>query len=234
MTAKPTKALLFRESLDQGLAEIVAGLDREHYPDSLLEIIEAVLLDISCPRGFPLLAFALNGAGADAERCYQAAEILWQGLLLTALLAADDDPSDGLAAGLTESYDTAHLLLAADTLLTLPFELCSGEIGAAGAGRLAQCARSALDSLEGRGAEPAGLGCWRPYEPLLAELCPGAGQKDLKELSALIDLAYAGELSRWLGPRPWLKPMREQALKKSGKRGTRPALADVRELLANR
>ncbi len=234
MTGKPTKALLFRESLDQGLAETVAGLDREHYPDSLLEIFEAVLLDISCPRGLPLLAFALNGAGADAEQRYQMAEILWQGLLLTALLAADDDPADGLAAGLRESYDTAHLLLAADTLLTLPFELCSGESGADGAGRLAGCARTALDSLVGMGGQPARLGDWRPYEPLLAELCPGAGQSDLKELSALIDLAYAGELSRWLGPRPWLKSMRERALKRSGRRGARPALADVGALLANR
>ncbi len=234
MTGNPTKALLFRESLDQGLAEIVAGLDRKHYPDSLLEILEAVLLDISCPRGLPLLAFALGGAGAGAEQRSQMAEILWQGLLLTALLAADDDPSDGLAAGLSESYDTAHLLLAADTLLTLPFELCGGKSGADGAGRLAGCARTALDSLVGGGGESTRLGDWRPCEPLLAELCPGAGPEDLKESSALIELAYAGELSRWLGPRSWLKSMREGALKKSGGRGTRPALADVRELLVNR
>ena len=153
---------------------------------------------------------------------------------MTALLVADDDPVDGLAAGLVQGYDTAHLLLAADTLLTLPFEFCAGESGPDRAGRLAGCARKALEGMDGRRDELAGLGGWRPYELLLTELCPGAGQGVISELSGLIYLAYATDLIRWLGPRPWLKSMRERALKTAGRRKTQPALADVRELLANR
>ncbi len=231
MNGKPVKAMMFKESLNQGLAETVAGLDREHYPDSLLEIIEAVLLDISCPRGLPLLAFALNGARADAEQCYHSAEILWQGMLLTALLADGRNPADGLAAGLTESYDTAHLLLAADTLLTLPFEFCMGEGATSNAARLAGCARKALESVDGLGAEVAGLERWRPFEFLLAELCPAAGQKDIKDLSGLISLAYASDLIRWLGPCPWLTSMRERAAKTPVRRDARPELQDVCSLL---
>lgn len=235
MNGKTAKTRLFNDSLNQGLAETVAELDREHYPDSLVEIIEAVLLDVSCPRGVPLLAFALNEAEAeaDAEQCYQSAEIIWQGMLMTALLAADKEPSDGLAAGLMESFDTAHLLLAADTLLTLPFEFCGGEGGVGEAGQLAVCARSSLEALDGLGNELEGLGGWHPCEPLLTVLCPAARQKDIKELSGLISLAYASDLIRWLGPRPWLNSMRERALEKAGRQKNKPALAEVRELLAN-
>jgi hypothetical protein len=232
MNGKPVKALMFKESLNQGLAETVAALDREHYPDSLLEIIEAVLLDRSCLRGLPLLAFAINRPGTDAEHCYQSAEIIWQGMLLTALLAVEeDDPADGLVAGLVQGYDKAHLLLAADTLLTLPFEFCTEESGTGRAGRLACCARKVLESVDGLGGELTGLAGWRPLEPLLTELCPGVDQNVITKLSGLIDLAYASDLIRCLGPRQWLKSMRERALKAVARQNTRPELQDVCSLL---
>jgi hypothetical protein len=231
MNGKPVKALMFKESLNQGLAETVAALDREHYPESLLEIIEAVLLDLSCRRGLPLLAFAINGAGADAEQCYQSAEIVWQGMLLTALLTAEDDPTDGLVAGLAQGYDTAHLLLAADTLLTLPFEFCTGKGDTVKAGQLAGCARRALENFDELGEEQSGLDGWRPLGFLLTELCPAASQSLLSKNSGLIDLAYATDLIRWLGPRPWLISRRDRTLKKSTSQNARPELLEVCSLL---
>jgi hypothetical protein len=227
-----SKAYQFRASLNQGLAEKVANLDHAHYPDSLVEIIEAVLLDVTCPRGLPLMASAIECSGVDAGEKPQAAEIVWQGLLLTAILAVGKKPADGLAAGLTYRFDTAHLLLAADTLLTWPFEcMAAGGESVRPVAALSSGSRAALHSLASCGSQFSGLLDWEPLLALLSAGCPDKDLVSVAGLPELLRLSYLMDLERWLGGPSWLTA-------ESGKLGQElagaelsPRLAEVRELL---
>ncbi|MBW7995239.1 MAG: hypothetical protein FVQ81_01460 [Candidatus Glassbacteria bacterium] len=232
MNGKPTKALLFRESLNQGLAEKVAGLDRDHYPESLIEIMEAVLLDQGCPRGLPLLAAGLIKSGPDAGEKPQAAEVLWQGLIMTALLAQEEPPVDGLAAGLTERFDSAHLLLAADTMLTWPFEFLTGGLTEPdSSAEMAAACRSALAGLAAADGGFAGLCQWEPLIIMLEPLCRGRDLRTVSGLRELAGAAYLADLSRWLARPDWLAKACDQATSGAGRADLSGGLAEVRALL---
>lgn len=222
----------FRESLNQGLAEKVASLDRDHYPDSLIEILEAALIDSSSPRGMPLLAAAVNESGADAGEGFQAAEVLWQGLLLTGLMAVGKKPGDGLAAGLAYRFDSAHLLLAADTMLTWPFEFFTEDGDSTWqVSALASGSRTALISLAAVGDKFASLLDWDPLAAFLAAGCPGRDPAAVDGLPALLRAACIADLARWLGSPAWLAGAAEQAY--SAIRGLEltPRLEEVRDML---
>ena len=229
---KLSKALYFKGSLNQGLAEKVEALDRRHYPDSLIEILEAVLLDQTSPRGLPLLMAAINCSGVDAGEEPQAAEVLWQGLLLTAILAAGKKPSDGLAAGLSYRFDTARLLLAADTLLTWPYEIsaCSGK-GQSPVASLASSARQVLTELVSTGEGMSRLLNWNPLPVILTAGCPGKEPLELDGVPELASAFYLADLVRWLGSPSWLAGAVSQANKDAREKELSPRLEEVRNLL---
>lgn len=232
MNGADARAKGFLLSLNQGLAEKVAALDREHYPDSLIEIIEAVLLDQTSPRGLPLLAAAINRTGPDAGERVQAAEVILQGLLMTAVLAVGKNPSDGLAAGLAESYDSAHLLLAADTLLTWPFEFVDfAGFPADKSAELALAGRKSLDELAALGKGFRDMLDWQPLQGLLATLCPELAEDSGGPGDKLIRLAYLADLRRWLGLPRWLAGAFEQAARDAGGTALGDELNAVRVLL---
>lgn len=225
-------AYQFRESLNQGLAEKVAALDRNHYPDSLIEILEAALLDLSSPRGLPLLAAAVGESGADAGDGFQAAEVLWQGLLLTGLMAVGKKPGDGLAAGLAYRFDSAHLLLAADTMLTWPFEFFAqdGETKWQPS-TLASGSHAALTALVAVGNKFASLLDWNPLGAFLAAGCPGRDLEAVDGLAELLRAAYIADLARWLGSPSWIAGAADRAY--SALRGLElaPRLEEIRDML---
>ena len=227
-----SKAYLFRESLNQGLAEKVAALDRLHYPDSLIEIMEAVLLDQTCPRGLPLLAAAVECSGVDAGERPQAAEVIWQGLLLTALLAVEKRPADGLAAGLAYRFDNAHLLLAADTLLTWPFEFLAREAnGPRAVAALSSGARGALSALAAIEGKFSALLEWNPLEALLAAGCPDKELSSVAGLPGLLRASYLADLERWLGSPSWLTGAVVKTRSSLDGETLAPRLDEVRALL---
>lgn len=206
-------------------------LDREHYPESLLEIVEAVLLDISCPRGLPLLGFTLSGGCEAAEHRCRAVEIIWQGMLMSAVLSCEEKSPDGLSAGLAQGYSRAHLLLTADTLLTLPFEIAGDGGGIMSTGKLASAAREGLGTLSGGEGKLDWLARWRPQSALLRVIGLEDGGAEKPGLNELSELVQSLELIRWLGPRKSLLEFRDRAAGELSRAAGDRRLLEVRDLL---
>jgi hypothetical protein len=124
-----------KAACDKALAGVLDGLDREHYPASLYALLRKVLF----PEEGSLRATALLTAAAGSYRgcppmnedIMAAQEMLLRGWLLQSVFVGGrmESGNDGLIRLITAEYPEALVLLAADTLFTLPFEILSGRGG---------------------------------------------------------------------------------------------------------
>lgn len=120
-----------KAACDKALAGVLDGLDREHYPASLYALLRKVLF----PEESSLRATALLTAVVSSYRgrpqvegyIMAAQEMLLRGWLLQSVFAGVklESGNDGLARKISTEHPEALVLLAADTLFTLPFEILS-------------------------------------------------------------------------------------------------------------
>ncbi|MCE5273374.1 hypothetical protein LLH00_19010 [bacterium] len=194
---------------DQALSGILDSLDRSHYPESLYTLLRQVLL----PRGSAALrSTAILTAAAEAWRgrphstgvVLAAQEMLLRGWFLQAafLMEKPEDYSEGLGGKVWADQPQALLLLAADTLFTLPFEILARQG--------TEQAVAVLDRLSGRFG-PAGvlrslneagasLEAFLEENPLLA--LAAAAAPDLPDgyaFSVLARYCYLREARDWFG-----------------------------------
>ncbi len=124
-----------KAACDKALADLLDGLDREHYPASLYALLRKVLF----PGEGALRATALLTAVVSSYRgipqvegyIMAAQEMLLRGWLLQSVFVSVklESGNDGLARKISAEHSEALVLLAADTLFTLPFEILASRGG---------------------------------------------------------------------------------------------------------
>ena len=196
------------EEFEASLDTLLDALDREHYPDSLLESTSAVLKAPGAPRGLPffLQTTALPAESDFSSRLPVACESMLRAFLLIAQLQIENSGrvKASLCSRLSRKYSHAQLLLTADTLFTWPLELVAAERVSSGGPLSAVLAETfgmsgcmaGLDSTE---ASVAGLMELDPFTELVRAL----GMSDI-ETDGAAGLAarwlYYNELAHWFGP----------------------------------
>ena len=185
--------------LEGKLENFIESLDADNYPESLRNSL-AKLLTKRGSRRVSALACAAFASENDRELDIGelvVLEIILTGLLLTADFAALDESSNAEtpAAALAAQYGDALVLLAADTLLTLPYESLGRFADKIVSRMAASTIANAVVVFLGRIMESAGV----PPPGLLAAMLAAAGVD-----SGLIDGSITGlleqiEYAEWFG-----------------------------------
>jgi hypothetical protein len=216
---KPSDFDALRTGFERALDESLAGLDREHYPESLLACMSAALKGGARLRGVPLLLSCLSGTSEPDSRLRLAGESFLRAFLLTAWLAAPEAEraGDGLGRRLAARFSPAELLLTADTLFTWPFELLAGfeerDVSPAARAARALGAQGCLGELDAAGADLEGLPGLDPAGGLARALIGlETGLTGFaRDLSRWI---YCREAEDWFGGLPKVTKSLEQAAEK--------------------
>jgi len=196
---------------NQAITDILDNLDRNHYPESLYSLLRRVLL----PSGRALRSTSVLTAAAEAWRgrvhssgaVLAAQEMLLRGWLLQAAFLVENPEvyDSGVGGKVCSGQPQALVLLAADTLFTLPFEVLAAQGTEQAASVLERLSErfgptGVLRSLNETGAS---LEAFLEENPLLA--LAAAAAPDLPDgyaFSVLARYCYLREARDWFGRDP--------------------------------
>lgn len=210
-----------RQRLNRSIDGIVSGLDRGHYPRSLLDLLSQALLPPDALRALPLLALAVDrGRSLTPESCpLAAAEMFLRGYFLQAelLLTERDRPGGGLAAELRKRFTQAQILLAADTLFTLPFEILAGSPDNRDSDAVqlfSDCfgPDGVLGRLDGAGESAAAFLTLDPLGPLAVAALGGESPEN-GYVGDLCRLAWYREAGAWFGENEFIAAAKAEAVR---------------------
>jgi len=205
---------LIAARFERALQSCLEALDRVHYPETLVNSLEAVLLARQGgSRGVPLLIETLTwGEKRPSANRLVASECMLRGFLLLAEAGLPETEvfEKSLGRKLGAEFSQAQLLLTADTLFTWALELTAGECDSSG-----KPLPGSLSFSMGIEGSLAGLDRARPTLAGLLDLDPVqglAGSFSAREAGAdrvfrlVSRWIFLSELSLWFGSQQIVSP----------------------------